>query len=236
MAKLAAVVDSIDAVPENLRDFYVEADGKFRLDAEGVEDVSGLKSTLEKLKRDAKEAKDALKRFEGIDPDEFQRFKQSAEEAEAAKLSEVERIQKKYEREMEKLNGELGKRQSFVERLTIENELNAAIEKAGILPEHRRAVRALLKEAGAKTVAEGDGYRGYLGDTPIAEYVAEWAKSDEAAYYVAAGDVPSGGGTPPGGRSPGGKGDLASRIAAAEAAQDWATAKALKGELLKQKA
>lgn len=194
MAKLAAVVDSIDTVPENLRDLYVEADGKFRLDAEGVEDVSGLKSTLEKLKRDAKEAKDALKRFDGMDPDEFQRFKQTAEEAEAAKLSEVERLEAKYKREMEKLTGDLSKRDGFIEKLTIENELNAAIEKAGILPEHRRAVRALLKEAGAKTVAEGDGYRGYLGDTPIAEYVAEWAKSDEAAHYVAAGDVATGSG------------------------------------------
>lgn len=200
MAKLNAVVESLDAVPENLRELYVEADGKYRLDAEGVEDVSGLKSALEKERDAAKKAAAALKRFEGIDPDEFQRFKQTAEEAEAAKLSEVERLEKKYQREMEKLNGELGKRQSFVEKLTIENELNAAIEKAGILPEHRRAVRALLKEAGAKTVAEGDEYRGYLGDLPIAEYVAEWAKSDEAAHYVAAGEVPAGSGAQ-GGRS-----------------------------------
>ena len=46
---LAAYVDSLEALPEALRPFYVPTeDGRFRLDAEGVEDVSGLKSALEK--------------------------------------------------------------------------------------------------------------------------------------------------------------------------------------------
>jgi hypothetical protein len=50
MAKLAAVVDSIDAVPEALRDLYVQDGDRFVLDAD-VEDhpsVRGMKSALEK--------------------------------------------------------------------------------------------------------------------------------------------------------------------------------------------
>lgn len=55
---LPAIVDHLEDLPEAARAFYVETgDGRFRLDAEGVEDVSGLKSALEK----EREARKALK-------------------------------------------------------------------------------------------------------------------------------------------------------------------------------
>ena len=50
MPQLKAVYDSKDAVPEAQRDLYVEHEGKFVLDAEGVQDVGGLKSALDRLK------------------------------------------------------------------------------------------------------------------------------------------------------------------------------------------
>lgn len=199
MAKLEAVLDSLDTVPEPLREFYVEQDGKYRLDANGVEDVTGLKTALEKERKAARDAAAALKRYDGLDPERYAELQRIAEEAEASKLSETERLQKAHQRELEKLSEGLTKRERFIEKLTVENELNAAIEKAGILPEHRKAVRALLKEAGAKVVTEGDEYRGYLGDSPIAEFVSEWAKTDEAAHYIAASGAAGSGAS--GGRS-----------------------------------
>ena len=46
---LPATIDNLDAVPPELRAHYMATeDGRFRLDAEGVEDVAGLKSALEK--------------------------------------------------------------------------------------------------------------------------------------------------------------------------------------------
>jgi hypothetical protein len=45
---LKAYLETLDQLPEALKEFYVEKDGKFILDAEGVEDVSGLKSALSK--------------------------------------------------------------------------------------------------------------------------------------------------------------------------------------------
>ena len=193
MAKIASVVETLDDVPENLRELYMEADGKFRLDAEGVEDVSGLKSTLEKLKRESKDARDALKKYDGFDPEEYQRLKEAADNAEQTKLQTEgkweemkDRLTKTFEKERATLSGELSKRDQFIERLLIENELNGAIERAGVLPEHRKAVRAMLREAGPKVVADGDEYRGLLGDVSIAEYVESWAKTEEAAYYLPA--------------------------------------------------
>ena len=58
---LPAETDSLDAVPEAVRAFYVATDeGRYRLDADGVEDVSGLKSALEKERAARRELKAEL--------------------------------------------------------------------------------------------------------------------------------------------------------------------------------
>lgn len=58
---LSATIASLDAVPEALRAHYLPtADGRFRLDAEGIEDVAGLKSALEKERAARKALKAAL--------------------------------------------------------------------------------------------------------------------------------------------------------------------------------
>jgi len=219
MAKLHAVLDSLDDVPEPLRGLYVQSDGgKFRLDAEGVEelvDTSGLKSALEKQKREAKAAKEALAKYDGLDPEEYRRLKEAAEAAETQKLQTEgkweemkERLTKSFEKEKEALGTELTKRDRVIENLTVENELNAAIEKAGVLPEHRKAVRALLKmEAKPSVVWENDTPRGVMGDVAIAEYVESWAKTDEAAHYLPSSGAggsgaKGGGGGGGGGRKP----------------------------------
>lgn len=44
---LALTVDKIDSVPEALRSEYVEKDGKFHLNVDGMPDVTGLKSALQ---------------------------------------------------------------------------------------------------------------------------------------------------------------------------------------------
>jgi len=46
---LPAFAETLEGLPEPLREHYVETeDGRFRLDTDGLEDVSGLKSALEK--------------------------------------------------------------------------------------------------------------------------------------------------------------------------------------------
>jgi hypothetical protein len=66
---LKAVVESLDAVPEIHRTLYIQTDdGKFKLDAEGVEDVSGLKSALEKERAERRQARADLEKFKDIDP------------------------------------------------------------------------------------------------------------------------------------------------------------------------
>jgi hypothetical protein len=213
MPKLAKQVDSLDAVPEPFREAYVEQDGKYLLDTEW-EDTSGLKNALDAERKAAKEAKAALKKYDGVDPEEFARLKAAADEAEAAKLQSEgrwedvkKRLADSHAKELEKWTGEVSKRDRVIEQLTVENELSAAIDKAGILPEHRKAVRALLRVEAKPTVQwDGDAPKGVMGDVAIAEYVESWAKTDEAAYYLpssgANGSGAKGGGGGGAGRKP----------------------------------
>lgn len=73
MPKLKAVVTKLDEVEEPLRSLYVEKNGKFVLDADGVEDVTGLKNALEAQKEAERKARrefDELKlKIGDMDPD-----------------------------------------------------------------------------------------------------------------------------------------------------------------------
>lgn len=67
---LPATVDTLDDLPEPVRAYYLETeDGRWRLDAEGVEDVSGLKSALEKERAERKALKAALADRQAADGD-----------------------------------------------------------------------------------------------------------------------------------------------------------------------
>lgn len=66
---LPATVDALDELPEPVRAYYLETDdGRWRLDAEGVEDVAGLKSALEKERAERKALKAALADRDAQDP------------------------------------------------------------------------------------------------------------------------------------------------------------------------
>lgn len=72
---IPVMIDQLEEVPEELRPHYLETDdGRFMLDADGVEDVSGLKSALEKeraarkaLKAELDALSDADHEAEGAD-------------------------------------------------------------------------------------------------------------------------------------------------------------------------
>jgi hypothetical protein len=68
MAKLLAVLESLDTLPEPIREYYVEKDGKFYLEAEGVEDVTGLKSALAKERKARQDAEAKIKELRDVIP------------------------------------------------------------------------------------------------------------------------------------------------------------------------
>lgn len=79
---LAAVVESLDGLPEAVRAFYVESEGKFILDAEVEEHprARNLKTALDKERKTRMTLEKAQERFKGIDVDRWEKIKDVDEE------------------------------------------------------------------------------------------------------------------------------------------------------------
>ncbi len=147
---LQLVVDTLDAVPEPLRALYTEAEGKFRLQVDGIEDTKGLKSALDKERQASKDAeksrKDLEKKFEGIDPDKMReimgRFDNDSEAKLIAegKISEV--VDKRMERQRAELERQLAEKDGSIEaankradahiQRVMDNEIRSAASAAGL--------------------------------------------------------------------------------------------------------
>lgn len=89
---LKAVVDKIDEIPEALRAEYTEKDGKFHLIVDGLEDASGLKKSLEILRKENKKFESDLKEQKkvweklGKTPDEIEQLIEQANQMEQDRL------------------------------------------------------------------------------------------------------------------------------------------------------
>lgn len=141
MARLAAVLESLDGVAEPLRELYVEVEGQYVLDAdvEGHPAVGGLKSALEK---ERKAAKDALaKARAGGDTAEVERLRAELDElktkAGGDHKPDVESLRKKWDAE------------AATARQAIETERDAA----------RRELRTLRLDGKLREAALAAGVR-----------------------------------------------------------------------------
>lgn len=84
---LKAVVETLDEVPDGLKEFYEEAEGGFRLSVEGMKsesDIAGLSSALEKERKARRTMEKQMKGFpENFDPDDYAAMLKEREEREA---------------------------------------------------------------------------------------------------------------------------------------------------------
>ena len=211
-AKLKAVLESLDGLPDSQKELYTEdSDGKFRLNAEGVEDVGGLKSALEKERKARKEAEGKLKKVGDIDVDEYERLKTESEER-AEKGDDTEKklqsAQKKFDREIAERDAKLLARDKKIHQLVAENVAKDAIEAAGgrpkVLLPHVLASTKVIEEDGdfvAVVVdAKGNERTGKSGDKrfSLEDLVLE-LKSDDEFASAFNGTGASGSGGPPNG-------------------------------------
>jgi hypothetical protein len=216
--------DTMDAVPENLRSFYAERDGRAVIDLEGgYEDTAGLKSAFSRTKTELATYKNRVRRFEemGIDdPDklatdlqDLERLRSIDPKSEAGKLADeriksiTEQIKTQHAKEIGKVSETASRYKARLEVHLIDNSAITALN------EHKGNVRLLLPhvKSSARVVEDNGEFRvevidaagnpriGRKGDAmTIAEYVEEMRSSD--AYAVAfAADNRQGTGHPPSG-------------------------------------
>lgn len=154
--------------------------------------LESVQETNNGLKADLKKAKEELRKGQGVDPAEFNSL-QSQLEATQAKISESEKLVKKLTGDNDAANKKIQEEASFNHRLLVENGLTEALTKAGVTnPAFLKAVKSTLASQ-VQVVTEGENRIAKAGDKNLADFVTEWAKSDEGKYFVSAQNNSGGG-------------------------------------------
>lgn len=128
---LKITVDKIEDVAEPHRSLYVERDGKFALDVEGLEDTSGLKSAFEKEKERRKELSAKLEALRGIDPEEYTRLKE-LEGKRFDASEELKRLTDKHSAREKELLGEKDRLLGEVRTMRLDDALKTAALAHGV--------------------------------------------------------------------------------------------------------
>lgn len=230
--ELEPFVDSLDAVPEALRDAYVERDGKFFLNviSKGgfaLEDVSGLKTALGKERTTREALERQVVKFKDLDPDKarealakLEEFTQIDPAKEADKIANTKfeaakaQLLEKHTSETTALNERVAHLTKTVEGLLIDAAATQALAEAKgsvdlLLPHVRAHTR--VKEVDGKFTVEvvdkdGNVKIADAKGTPmdIAGFVAEMKSSETfGRAFDASGNTGSGKQPGSGGGAPG---------------------------------
>jgi hypothetical protein len=191
--------DTADELAEPLRKIAKQVDGKFVVDAlpEGfaLEDVKGLKSTVQKLRGEAEEAKALAKTFAeaGLTAEEAKTAAEALGKMKAGQLKSTadldawkQGVEAKYGDERKKVEDKLSKREKQLRKQLIDNAATSALVKSGggnslrvLLPLVRNTadvietsdgeLRVVLKDESGRTIMskKSDDH----GDMTIEEYV-----------------------------------------------------------------
>ena len=167
---------------------------KALIDSAVADATSGLVKKRDELLNEVK----TLRKNSEIKPEDFQKLKEE-NDALTDKLAEQAKAVKEAQTIAEKATKALQAESAAVSKMLIDNGLTEAMAAAGVKPELTKAAKALFASQAA-IKADGDTRQALIGDKPIAEFISEWAKSDEGKHFVSA-PANSGGGAEGGSRS-----------------------------------
>ena len=211
------IVSDIEAVPELLRGFYEERDGKFHL-----QDVTALRNSMTNAKRERDEAKKRASHIEkweriGKSPDEIAELLEAQKKAEEDKLSKAgewdklrAQMNEKHAAEIKAREDKLAAKDKAIERYLIDSQATAAIAAAKgvpdlLLPHVQRQVR-VIEDNGEFVVrvvdAKGDPRVNGKGEPlTISDLVSEMRASDIFGRAFESSTNSGGGAVHPGGGS-----------------------------------
>jgi hypothetical protein len=215
---LALSLEKLDGLDPAVAGLYVEKDGKFILDVDGLEDTSGLKSALEAERKARKDFEKKYGALKDVDPEEYARLKKEAEDRENKDLEskgEFEKLMQKRAKEIEDLKAAHGQEkaalQSLLDKHVKEDRVRTAALKAGVIPEDIEDVMVIT---GRYFKLSSDGTVQVLDEAgevtlkTVEEFFTKDFKERKPKFYAATGS--SGGGTAGGGGG-GGTGTVRTR-------------------------
>lgn len=162
---LELVVDSTEGMEEGVSGLYVEKDGKFHLDVNGLPDVSGLTTTLDKQKQKILDGKASAAtkqaRIDELEAAEVTRLEKAGKTEEADNL--------KYSKYKTDTDGKIARRDATITRLqgnALDNIFRKTATDAGV---HKTAIDDALLRAGSIFSLDADGKAVQLGPdgTPV---------------------------------------------------------------------
>lgn len=155
---LPMIVESIESVPEALREAYVERDGKWVIEVEGMEDVERLKGALQKERQLHREAAKRLAALE-------KQIEQSRPQDDDPRIDALRKQVQEYE-------ARLAEAQAAMARRDAENALRQQALASGADPRH---LTHLLKLIEGRWERRGDDFV-FLDErgTPTADDLASF--------------------------------------------------------------
>lgn len=212
-------------IPEALRPYYVEKDGKYVIDIEGAVAAERLAEFRDKNIALTKEIGDLKKEWEGFTPSEVKDLVAKKTEIENAKIKSESEFQTKLKERTDAMKAEADKRIAELEGKVKEHESRLAevvIDKAlieegtklGLRPEAADFLttigrKSIKLENGVPVIYKSDGKPEYGTDgepLKIADFVGRVAKANAFAFQPSSG-AGSQGGAGSGGSGGGGASD-----------------------------
>lgn len=199
---LALTLEKLDGLEDSVKGLYVERDGKFMLDVDGLEDTAGLKSALEAERKARREFEKKYGALKDVDPEEYTRLKREAEEREAKKLEEkgeFEKIRAKWqqERDTEKADFDrrLQEKDALLKKYVLDNQVRNCALRSGVIPEDIDDVMVItgryfkLAEDGSIQVLDDSGE---ITPKTIDDFFARDFKAKRPKFYSTSGASGSG--------------------------------------------
>jgi hypothetical protein len=149
-------LETLDGVDENLHDLYEEADGKYRLKVEGVEDVAPLKAKINELLGETKAEKAKRQALEAAQA-----------EAEEARQKEKGEFKTLYEKTQAELERERQQAATFRQQIRDKELQGSAAQIAGELTRDTARAALLTKEAQALMKHTDEGVQYEIGGVPV---------------------------------------------------------------------
>lgn len=182
---LKAVLETLDGVDDAAKSFYTEADGKFVLAVEGVDDhpeVANLRNAYQRTKSD----KDTAKQEAATLKAQIAELQKGAPDT-AATQAQLAQLQE----QLAEANAKAGEWQSKFTGVTRDQTLAQALQAAGITnPTFVKAATTMLKDQ-VKIGEDGTVYAETpMGPKMVQDYIKSWAAGDGKDFVA----PPSGGG------------------------------------------
>ena len=193
---LKTVLETLDGIDDAVKPFYAEADGKFVLAVEGIDDhpdVANLRNAYGRTKEDREKAKTEAATLKA----KIAELEKGAPDT-AATQAKIAGLQE----QLEAAKAEVGQWQGKYTGVTRDQSLASALQAVGITnPTFMRAATAML--AGQVKLGEdGSAYvESGMGPKPLDAFIKSWAASEGKDFV----SPPSGGGAKGGNAGAGGK-------------------------------